>query len=63
MCLLVVFVFSFVQFVVVVVVVFVRSLKKRTSSKICTFVLFRPIEKRSFNFLCVLGPFFFSTVR
>ena len=32
----------------------VHSLKKRTSSKICMFVLFRPIKKQSFNLLCVL---------
>ena len=35
----------------------VRSLKKRTSSKICTFC---PIKKRSFDLLCVLDLFFFS---
>ena len=35
----------------------VSSFKKKTSSKFADFVLFRPIKKRSFNFLCVLDLF------
>ena len=38
----------------------VRSLKKRLSSKMCTFFPVSSIKKRSFNLLCVLDTHFTS---